>query len=122
LSLQVNPLEHAGEFILTKLISLEVLLELDQVIFVVNCFLSFLGNDLWFYDLFNDQWAWIRGSSTTSASGFAAAKFIEDPSNTPGAKVQVSYTNLWSDILVVGFGGVFGGAGREYSTLRILIL
>lgn len=65
-------------------------------------------NDLWEYNISNNEWAWISGSSTVGASGVYGAKGVVATGNIPGARLgSVAWTdnngNLW----------LFGGEGKD---------
>jgi len=79
-----------------------------------------VGNDLWKYDLANQQWTWIGGSSTPNQPGVYGTKGAASPSNIPGAReAATSWTdgsgNLWL------FGGIaydsLGGYAADINDL-----
>lgn len=65
-----------------------------------------LLNDLWKYDISNDQWVWLKGNSTRNNLSVSGTKGIAAISNNPGARAGSS---MWSD----GLDNVwlFGGNG-----------
>lgn len=69
-------------------------------------------NDLWRYNIANNQWTWMKGSTGTSQTGVYGTLGLGSPTNTPGARLgAASWTdnagNLW----------LFGGAGYGSSAL-----
>ncbi len=65
-------------------------------------------NDLWKYNVINDEWTWMSGRDSTSQPGNYGALGVSSPSNVPGARyASVSWTdntgNLW----------LFGGYGYD---------
>jgi N-acetylneuraminic acid mutarotase len=68
-------------------------------------------NDLWKYDVSNNQWIWISGSAIADQIGIYGDPGVADANNTPGAReAAVSWIdnsgNLW----------LFGGAGYDYGS------
>lgn len=71
-------------------------------------------NDLWKYDIANNEWTWINGSNTTNQTGSYGTMGIADSSNMPGARENsVSWVdtagNLW---LFGGWGYAASGIGN----------
>ena len=65
-------------------------------------------NDLWKYDIANNEWTWLSGSDSREPVGSYGAKGVPDPSNVPGARLSAvawldSQGRLW----------IFGGTGLD---------
>jgi N-acetylneuraminic acid mutarotase len=72
-----------------------------------------LLNDLWKYDVTNNTWTWVSGSSTASQLGNYGNQGTPSSSNIPGARYGAvswidSHDNLW---LFGGFGYDSAGSG-----------
>ncbi|RTL10656.1 MAG: galactose oxidase [Neisseriaceae bacterium] len=70
-------------------------------------------NDLWMYSISSNQWTWVSGANTTSASGVYGTKGTPSNSNVPGARLgSVGWLdkngNIW----------LFGGA-EDILTARV---
>jgi N-acetylneuraminic acid mutarotase len=68
-------------------------------------------NDLWEYDISNDDWTWVSGSDAVAQDGVYGTMGIASSSNTPGAR---GWSATWTDSngtlwLFGGFG--YGGSG-----------
>ncbi|MDD3265564.1 MAG: kelch repeat-containing protein [Burkholderiales bacterium] len=68
-------------------------------------------NDLWQYNLENNQWTWVSGESTTSynapPTGNYGSKGISSTSNQPGARyVAVSWVDKNNNLLMLGGYGM----------------
>lgn len=71
-------------------------------------------NDLWKYDIVNDQWTWVSGADTVNAVGVYGTKGTPAATNIPGARV---YSASWKDS-----GGslwLFGGAAYSPDTFNL---
>ena len=62
-------------------------------------------NDLWRYHIATDEWTWMQGSQLTGMPAVYGTKGIEDPLNTPGARMCYG---KWKD--VAGNFWLFGGS------------
>lgn len=63
-------------------------------------------NDMWKFNPFTSEWAWMAGSSTSDQLGIYGTQGVSAAGNTPGARERASN---WNDV-----GGnlwLFGGAG-----------
>lgn len=65
-------------------------------------------NDLWKYDVSNNQWTWMKGSSEIDPLGVYGSLGISSPSNTPGGR---SNSVAWTDS--AGNLWLFGGFGKN---------
>ena len=70
-------------------------------------------NDLWKYNITNNQWTWVGGSNSINESGSYGTKGVTNSLNSPGARLgQIGWTdesgNLW----------MFGGA-QDLATLYL---
>lgn len=65
-------------------------------------------SDLWKFNTVTNQWAFIKGSRTRSASGVYGIKGVAHADNSPGARVLAS---TWTD--KQGNLWLFGGRGRD---------
>ena len=65
-------------------------------------------NDLWRYNVDNNTWAWMSGSTTTDAVGNYGDRGILDPSNMPGGRrgAFVWYDSFLNELWL------FGGYGK----------
>ena len=63
-------------------------------------------NDMWKYNIANNQWTWVKGNNTANQNGVYGAVGVSAPTNVPGAR---SYGSTWTD----GGGNLwlFGGQG-----------
>jgi hypothetical protein len=58
-------------------------------------------NDLWKYDIGNNEWTWVGGLSTTNGIGIYGTQGVPDPGNIPGGRLESaaawvdSLNNLW---------------------------
>ena len=60
-------------------------------------------NDLWQYNIGNNQWTWVSGESSTGFSGIYGIKGIADILNEPGARLgDVSFVDSNGDLLLFG--------------------
>jgi N-acetylneuraminic acid mutarotase len=65
-------------------------------------------NDLWKFDPATGQWTWVSGSDSAAQPGNYGTKYLPDPANIPGARLEPA---IWFDA-----GGVlwlFGGDGTD---------
>ncbi len=67
-------------------------------------------NDLWKYDIANNQWTWIGGSDQGNQHGVYGTKGQPDPLNYPGSRGSII---SWSDLS--GNFWLFGGGGYAAS-------
>ncbi len=65
-------------------------------------------NDLWKFDPADNQWTWVKGSSTTSSPGVYGTLGVAAPNNVPGGRVG---SNEWTDYN--GDFWIFGGLGID---------
>jgi len=65
-------------------------------------------DDLWQYNISNNNWTWIAGSNTGNEAGRYGTQGIGAASNMPGGR---SYSTSWVDSS--GTLWLFGGAGRD---------
>src|ERR1041384_6240638 len=63
-------------------------------------------NDLWKYNIFTNQWTWIRGSNTPNAQGVYGTQGVAAATNEPGAREFAAH---WTD--ATGNFWLFGGDG-----------
>jgi gliding motility-associated-like protein len=63
-----------------------------------------VGSDLWMYNTSLNEWAWMSGSSTSSATPVYGTKGVPDPANFPGGRRCYSAWKSTSDDLWL-FGG-----------------
>ncbi len=70
-----------------------------------------LLNDLWKYNLVNNQWIWLKGNSSRNNLSVASAKGVAANSNNPGGRAASS---VWTD----GLGNLWllGGNGLGTTT------
>jgi hypothetical protein len=68
-------------------------------------------SDLWKYDLFTNQWTWIKGSETQNLPGIYGTQGTPSASNNPGGRIN---SVVWRD----NYGGLwaFGGYGKNAVT------
>lgn len=66
-------------------------------------------NDLWKYDIINDEWTWVNGASFADQAGVYGTKGVPDPVNVPGARFNSS---TWTD--KQGNLWLFGGNGPDF--------
>lgn len=74
-----------------------------------------LLSDMWRFNLTNNRWVWIAGSSTTDNVGVYGTKGIEASTNLPGARRLCSLVSDASGVIYI-----FGGYGYDASALGIL--
>jgi len=72
-------------------------------------------NDLWKYDLANNQWTWYKGDYITNSYGVYGSKGISSPSNKPGAR---NSSICWTD--AAGNLWLFGGNGYAATNIGFL--
>lgn len=65
-----------------------------------------LLNDVWFYNVFTNDWTWVKGSNTINQPGIYGTKGVSASSNTPGARTNAT---CWVD--ADGKFWLFGGYG-----------
>ncbi len=63
-------------------------------------------NDLWKYDVTNNEWTWINGTNLEGQNGVYSALSITSPTNMPGGR---EFSGSWKDEL--GNFYMFGGIG-----------
>jgi PKD repeat protein len=67
-------------------------------------------NDLWRYNIANNEWTWMKGPQTLGQASVFGTQGVEDPANVPGARAVYAHwkdnnNNFWI------FGGTDFGAG-----------
>jgi N-acetylneuraminic acid mutarotase len=65
-------------------------------------------NDLWKYNILNNEWTWIKGSNTINQNGSYGLLGLASPANEPGAREMAS---SWTD--AQGAFWLFGGKGYD---------
>ncbi|MCC2624580.1 MAG: hypothetical protein K0R14_453 [Burkholderiales bacterium] len=70
-------------------------------------------NDLWMYNIANNQWTWVAGANTLNNYGIYGLQGVSSTLNSPGGRLDsVGFSdnngNLW----------LFGGAGLDASNTR----
>lgn len=65
-------------------------------------------NDLWKFDPATLQWTWVSGSDSAAQPGSYGTKYLPDPSNIPGARLEPA---IWFD--ADGVLWLFGGDGSD---------
>lgn len=68
-------------------------------------------NDLWKYNVNNNEWTWVKGSTAGNQNGIFGTLGIANNNNNPGTR---SYSNGWTDN--EGNLWLFGGFGYPAST------
>ena len=68
-------------------------------------------NDLWKFDLSNNQWTWLKGSNTGNQNGVYGSMAVASVSNTPGSR---SGAVSWKDT----YGNYWLSAGDGYSAVN----
>jgi len=66
-------------------------------------------NDLWRYNIANNEWTWVSGSNIAGQLGVYGTQFVPSVSNIPGAK---EFSASWMD--AEGKMYFFGGSGSGY--------
>src|SRR5207244_311221 len=67
-------------------------------------------NDLWRYDITNDEWTWMKGSNTTGSAGVYGTLQTPDAQNEPSGRHEA--TACWNDLNgnLWFYGGYDGGS------------
>jgi N-acetylneuraminic acid mutarotase len=68
-------------------------------------------NDLWKYDLTNNQWVWLKGNNTKNQNGVYGSPGIPATTNLPGSRADAM---TWQDT----YGNYWLSAGNGYSALN----
>ncbi|PBQ34371.1 hypothetical protein CNR22_22200 [Sphingobacteriaceae bacterium] len=68
-------------------------------------------SDLWKYDITNNQWTWVRGSSGLSSTGLYGTMGVGNATTTPGGR---AFSAVWPEIN--GDLYMFGGSGQNANT------
>lgn len=76
-----------------------------------------LLNDVWKYDLDENEWTWVGGSSSPNANGTYGTLGLPDEANTPGARTNAV---AWTD--AAGRFYVFGGRGYPATGTKVGLL
>jgi len=65
------------------------------------------NNDLWRYNIANNQWTWMKGSNLADQAGVYGSQFVPAAANTPGAR---SKSVSW---VATGYLWLYGGEGFD---------
>jgi hypothetical protein len=67
-----------------------------------------LFNDLWRYTMATNEWTWMKGSNFTGQTGVYGTQGVEDPMNTPGARMShCRWTDNSGNFWLFGGGDYF---------------
>lgn len=77
----------------------------------MTLFILAIYGDMWRFNLTNNRWTWIAGSSSTNSVTVYGTKGVESSTNRPGARY---YSSMFTDANGVVY--MFGGLGFDTAT------